>query len=126
MRSCGKTRLFGKMISFRRIMPLLLLSVFLMTGCRKTPEESAVVSKAEGLSEDVIAGPLESGEIRDTDIPEHWQMEELKGEDRVTISADLEFGKMKIGNLPVIEVRNHVFGQEELKNRGSTAAAIPG
>ena len=115
MRSCGKTRLFGKMISFRRIMPLLLLSVFLMTGCRKTPEESAVVSKAEGLSEDVIAGPLESGEIRDTDIPEHWQMEELKGEDRVTISADLEFGKMKIGNLPVIEVRNHVFGQEELE-----------
>ncbi len=115
MRSCGKTRLFGKMISFRRIMPLLLLSAFLMTGCRKTPEESAVVSKAEGLSEDVIAGPLESGEIRDTDIPEHWQMEELKGEDRVTISADLEFGKMKIGNLPVIEVRNHVFGQEELE-----------
>ena len=51
MRSCGKNRLFGKMISFRRIMPLLLLSVFLMTGCRKTPEESAVVSKAEGLSE---------------------------------------------------------------------------
>lgn len=98
-----------------KIILLLLISGLFITGCQKTPEESAVVSKAEGLSEEVIAKPMKNGENRDTDIPEHWQMEELKSDDRVTISADIEFGKITIGNLPVIEVENHVFLQEELE-----------
>ena len=38
------------------------ITCVLLTGCQKTPEESAVVSKAGGLSENVIAKPLEEEE----------------------------------------------------------------
>ena len=61
-----------------------------LTGCQKTPEESAVVSKAEGLSASAIAEPLKEGETRETDIPAHWKMEELRNKDRMLICADLD------------------------------------
>lgn len=54
------------------------ITCVLLTGCQKTPEESAVVSKAGGLSENVIAKPLEEGETRENDIPAHWKMEEFR------------------------------------------------
>ena len=59
------------------------------TGCQPTPKENAVVRKAEGLNEAVIAEPMKDGETRMTDIPKHWQMEELKNNDRMMVSADL-------------------------------------
>lgn len=86
-----------------------------LAGCQPTPEESAVVSKAEGLNEAVIAQPLEDGETRTTDIPAHWQMKELKNKDRMMISADLDLEEKEIGNLPVIEMKNHKLTEEELK-----------
>ncbi len=86
-----------------------------LTGCQKTPKENAVVSKAEGLSESVIAKPLEEGEIRETDIPIHWQMEELRNKDRMLLCADLDLEEKKLGNLPVIEMKNHVLTEDELK-----------
>lgn len=86
-----------------------------LVGCQPTPEESAVVSKAEGLNEAVIAQPLEDGETRTTDIPKHWQMKELKNKDRMLISADLDLEEKEIGNLPVIEMQNHKLTEEELK-----------
>lgn len=63
------------------------------TGCQKTPEESAIVSKAEGLSESVIAKPMKEGETRTYDIPSHWTMEELRNKDRFLITADVELKK---------------------------------
>lgn len=91
------------------------ITCFLLTGCQKTPEESAVVSKAGGLSENVIAKPLEAGETRENDIPAHWKMEELRNKDRMLLSADLDLEEKKLGNLPVIEMKNHVLTEEELK-----------
>lgn len=87
----------------------------ILTGCQKTPEESAVVSKEDGLSENVIAKPLEAGETREMDIPAHWQMEELRNKDRMLLQADLDLEEKKLGNLPVIEMKNHVLTEEELK-----------
>lgn len=91
------------------------ITCFFLTGCQKTPEESAVVSKAGGLSENVIAKPLEAGETRENDIPAHWKMEELRNKDRMLLSADLDLEEKKLGNLPVIEMKNHVLTEEELK-----------
>lgn len=87
---------------------------YFLAGCQPTPGESAVVSKAEGLNETVIAQPLEEGQTRVTDIPKHWQMKELKNKDRMMISADLDLEEKEIGNLPVIEMKNHKFTEEEL------------
>lgn len=91
------------------------IACLVLTGCQKTPEESAVVSKQDGLSENVIAKPLEVGETREMDIPAHWQMEELRNKDRMLIRADLDLEEKKLGNLPVIEMKNHVLTEEELK-----------
>ena len=75
---------------------------FILTGCQKTPEESAVVSKAGGLSENVIAKPLEAGETRENDIPAHWKMEELRNKDRMLLSADLDLGRRSWGIFPLL------------------------
>ena len=91
------------------------IACFVLTGCQKTPEESAVVSKEDGLSKNVIAKPLEAGETREMDIPAHWQMEELRNKDRMLLQADLDLEEKKLGNLPVIEMKNHVLTEEELK-----------
>ena len=91
------------------------ITCVLLTGCQKTPEESAVVSKAGGLSENVIAKPLEEGETRENDIPAHWKMEEFRNKNRMLLSADLDLDEHKLGNLPVIEMKNHVLTEEELK-----------
>ena len=86
-----------------------------LTGCQKTPEESAVVSKAEGQGASAIAEPLKEGETRETDIPAHWKMEELRNKDRMLICADLDMEEKQLGNLPVIEMKNHILTKEELK-----------
>lgn len=85
------------------------------SGCQETPEESAVVSKADGIGEGVIEQPMGEGEARETDIPEHWSFEEMKSNDRVKIWADLDLGNLEIGNLPVTEMKNHEISQEELE-----------
>ena len=46
------------------ILTVSLTCGLLLTGCQKTPDQSAVVSKAGGLSEDVIAEPLKDGETQ--------------------------------------------------------------
>ena len=33
----------------------------MLSGCQETPEESAVVSKADGISEAVVCEPLKEG-----------------------------------------------------------------
>lgn len=86
-----------------------------LSGCQETPEESAVVSKVDGISEEVVCEPLKKGETRETDIPKHWEFEEKKSNDRVVIQADLNLGEQSIGNLPVIEMKSHELTQEELK-----------
>lgn len=97
------------------IVCLLMTSTLLLSGCQKTPDKSSVVSKADGLSGELIAAPLEAGEKRTIDMPEHWSASEKKSNDRVTISADLDLGKLETGNLPVVEMANHTMTQKELK-----------
>lgn len=99
----------------RRKLCLITVLCLMLTGCQRTPEESAVVSKADGLSEEIIAEPLEDAEKVTLDVPSRWEMEEKRSNDRVTISADLELGTMEAGNLPVIEKSNHELSQQELE-----------
>ena len=63
----------------------------------------------------MIAKPLEEGETRENDIPAHWKMEEFRNKNRMLLSADLDLDEHKLGNLPVIEMKNHVLTEEELK-----------
>ena len=42
----------------------LLLGVLTAGGCAETPQESAVISKADGLSETSVAKPMKEGETR--------------------------------------------------------------
>ena len=99
----------------KMVLCLVMSFALCLSGCQKTPDKSSVVSKADGLSEEFIAEPLESGETRTVDMPEHWSASEKKSNDRVTISADLDLGKLHTGNLPVVEMANHTLTQKELK-----------
>lgn len=91
----------------KRKLCFIIALCFMLTGCQKTPDESAVVSKADGLREDVIAEPLAESEKVTLDVPSRWEMEDKRSNDRVTISAELDLGTMEAGNLPVIEKSNH-------------------
>lgn len=94
---------------------LIIALCIMLTGCQKTPEKSAVVSKADGLGKGIAIKPLKKGEKKATDIPEHWKMDEKRNKDRLVVSADLNLGKIEIGNLPVKEMKNYVLSQDKLE-----------
>ena len=83
-------------------------------GCQKTPDRSAVVSKAGGLSEDVIAEPLKDGETQTLDLPEHWDTTVTWSNDRGVFHADQKLESVTTGNLPVIEVSQKKLELEQL------------
>lgn len=97
------------------LISLLLAGMATISGCQKTPEESAVASKAGGLNENVIAKPLAEGETRTLELPERWTASEVRSNDRVTLTVDLPMESVMLGNLPVIEMKSHVMTEEELQ-----------
>ena len=100
------------------ILPLILTVSLtcglLLTGCQKTPDQSAVVSKAGGLSEDVIADPLKDGETQTLNLPEHWDTTVTWSNDRGVFHADQKLESVTTGNLPVIEVSQKKLELEQL------------
>lgn len=82
----------------------LLLGVLTAGGCAETPQESAVISKADGLSETSAAKPMKEGETREIEVPGQWKAQEKRGNDRVTLEAELEMETPRVGNLPVLEL----------------------
>lgn len=97
------------------VLCIIMSFALLLSGCQKTPDKSSVVSKADGLSQELTASPLKSGEKSTVNMPEHWNTSEKKSNDRVTISADLDLGRLETGNLPVVEMKNKELTQKELK-----------
>lgn len=97
------------------ILTVSLTCGLLLTGCQKTPDQSAVVSKAGGLSEDVIAEPLKDGETQTLDLPEHWDTTVTWSNDRGVFHADQKLESVTTGNLPVIEVSQKKLELEQLK-----------
>ncbi|MDO4339074.1 MAG: DUF6034 family protein [Eubacteriales bacterium] len=98
------------------VMLFALLGGFtFISGCQPTPEESAVVSKLEGLDKESIAEPLKNDETVTIDIPQPWKVSEKRSADRVRIEADLRMDEIKVGNLPVMEMKNHEMSAEELE-----------
>jgi hypothetical protein len=96
------------------ILTVSLTCGLLLTGCQKTPDQSAVVSKAGGLSEDVIAEPLKDGETQTLDLPEHWDTTVTWSNDRGVFHADQKLESVTTGNLPVIEVSQKKLELEQL------------
>lgn len=97
------------------ILTVSLTCGLLLTGCQKTPDQSAVVSKAGGLNEDVIAEPLKDGETQTLDLPEHWDTTVTWSNDRGVFHADQKLESVTTGNLPVIEVSQKKLELEQLK-----------
>ena len=97
------------------ILTVSLTCGLLLAGCQKTPDQSAVVSKAGGLSEDVIADPLKDGETQTLDLPEHWDTTVTWSNDRGVFHADQKLESVTTGNLPVIEVSQKKLELEQLK-----------
>ena len=96
------------------ILTVSLTCGLLLAGCQKTPDQSAVVSKAGGLSEDVIADPLKDGETQTLNLPEHWDTTVTWSNDRGVFHADQKLESVTTGNLPVIEVSQKKLELEQL------------
>lgn len=94
---------------------ILLSSIIFITGCQPTPEESSVVSKSDGLNEEFIAKPLQTDETILIDIPRPWQVSEERSAGRVKLEANLQTDEIRVGNLPVMEMKNHEISAEELE-----------
>ena len=94
---------------------LLTLSVAMLAGCRETPEESAVASRAGGLPEDAVIEPLADGETQIIELPDKWQQTEKWSKDRWIFEADVDLESIETGNLPVIEMAQRSMTQEELE-----------
>lgn len=99
----------------KKVMLFILMGVIIfVAGCQPTPEKSSVVSKSGGLNKESIADPLKKDETVIIDIPNPWQVSEERSAGRVRIEADLQMDEVKVGNLPVIEMKNHEISAEEL------------
>lgn len=99
----------------KSILLLLLGGMILLAGCQPTPEKSAVVSKSDGLSEESVAKSLKGNETKIIDIPQHLKVSEKRSSDRVSIEADLTLEEIEVGNLPVMEMKNHEMSVAELE-----------
>lgn len=104
----------------KRGYPLAILVLFAacmgtLTGCQDTPEESAVVSKAEGLSEELIAEPLAEGESQRIELPDRWEETKKWNKDRWIFHTDLKLESVETGNLPIVEIEQYPMTQEELE-----------
>lgn len=100
----------------KKLIIIIMVGVMIcMTGCQKTPDKSAVTSKENGLDESAIAEPIEDGEVKQIDMPEHWSAVEKRDDDNIQISADLELGEIEVGNLPVLEMKNRELNQNKLE-----------
>lgn len=99
----------------KSILLSLIAGVVLLAGCQPTPEKSAVVSKSDGLSEESVAKSLKGNETKIIDIPQHLKVSEKRSSDRVSIEADLTLEEIEVGNLPVMEMKNHEMSVAELE-----------
>lgn len=94
---------------------LLPACMITMAGCQETPDQSAVVSREGGLSEEVIAEPLAEGETQTIELPDQWEQTETWSNDRWIFRADVDLESIETGNLPVVEMEQHAMTQEELE-----------
>ena len=95
---------------------LVCVCMITLAGCQETPEESAVASKAGGLSEDVLAEPLSEGETQTLELPDRWEETKKWSNDRWIFQADVDLGSIETGNLPIVEFEQHAMTQEELES----------
>lgn len=94
---------------------LTVLTAAVLSGCRETPEESAVASRAGGLSKDAVIDPLPEGDTRIIELPKEWKETVKWSKDRWIFEADIELSSIETGNLPVVEMAQHSMTQEELE-----------
>lgn len=108
-------RMKGKMRFYIEVSFMLAMSVIILAGCRETPDESAVASRAGGLPEDAVIEPLPEGETQIIELPDKWEQTEKWSKDRWIFEADVELESIETGNLPVVEMEQRAMTQEELE-----------
>ena len=111
----GVDRMTGRRGCRAAITLIVTLSVAVLAGCRETPEESAVASRAGGLPEDAVIQPLADGKTQIIELPDKWQQTEKWSKDRWIFEADVELESIETGNLPVIEMAQRSMTQDELE-----------
>lgn len=93
------------------IVAILIVSV---SGCQKTPEKRAVISKADGLPKDTVIP--KSAEKKEVNVPKFWEAEISKNNGAVNIVADkIPVIVPEIKNTPVTERERIEFNDEHLE-----------
>lgn len=99
----------------KNIFLYLLIGVAVnLSACQLTPEESVVVDKSQGFSQDNIIG-VDNENPKDLGIPEHWKETIERSEGFVTLEADYEMNVPEIYNTPVDTYEMKVFIEDSLE-----------
>jgi len=93
----------------------VLLCIILLSACQPTPSTPPLVSRGQGLSEEFIAPVLAEGEFRQIDAPVRWEEEYIIRDGMLKIYADAEIKCPQVGNIPVIELQQKDFSNDELR-----------
>lgn len=112
----GENDMRGKKIHRSVTALLLMLSMGMLAGCQKTPDDSAVANRAGGLPEDAVVEPLSEGETQTIELPDKWEQTEKWNKDRWIFETDVDLESIETGNLPVVEIEQRPMTQEELEN----------
>lgn len=101
----------------KQLTAFILLAAMLLnlTACVKTPEESIVTDKSEGLSEKNIIPKEKDGKEKKLNIPEHWKETITRKDGFVTVNADYEITVRNIYNTPVYAYRIRKMNQKLLE-----------
>ncbi len=93
----------------------ILIAMIISTGCVKTPNESYVVKKSEGLSEEAVANAMGKGETKVSPAPKHWTDSIVKGNGKVTIESDIDINTTRLPNTPVLKLKKKDLDTNMLK-----------
>lgn len=101
----------------KQLTAFILLAAMLLnlTACVKTPEESIVTDKSEGLTEKNIIPKEKDGKEKKLNIPEHWKETIMRKDGFVTVNADYDITVGNIYNTPVYAYRIRKMDQKLLE-----------
>ncbi len=94
---------------------MLLTICCFTTACQPTPELSAVVNKADGITEDMIAEPSAENRLELADLPDHWTETLYRQNNKAEIKADTDVViPENLSDIPILKLEQIPLTPERL------------
>lgn len=96
---------------------ILIISLVMMSSCQQTPEKAPVVNKAEGLTDEMVAEPLNEGETKTVDAPSRWSDSLFRQDNRIEVRGDADvLIPDGLANTPIEKLEQKNLSNDQLTN----------